>query len=407
MSKVTIVIRTTSPDGKRGWCLATGKNDPRGPFYLRHCIGSQPKYVRALDIAKNPCKSFVEAQAAKIRLERELKILAAGGIVPQSSAPENQHRIADCIQAYIQDMQKPDKNGETRAAKSVKSAESELKAFHQWSKKVYMHELDASLMKTWRDELNSKYEPDTCVNKLMRVATWWKKNPLCPHEKSLLPYSEFPDKKETIPDPYSQEEFEAMQRVATDEDRILLYMFVTTGMREQEVANAKRENINFELGVIYVVKDGDFKAKNKSARREVPLPEDLLTEFKMRGPGLLFPAPQGRAQGHFLRIIEDIARRAGVQATTEKPYMVAAGMVKNDWCHRWRDTYLTNQLHEAKSMADLLSLCKRVGHRGTETLNKYFGKLKNPYVPVLKLRRVESLIEEMESSVAQTQTSCG
>ena len=47
--RVTIVIRTTSPEGKRGWVKATGKNDPAGPLYLRafslhvyteHCIYS-------------------------------------------------------------------------------------------------------------------------------------------------------------------------------------------------------------------------------------------------------------------------------------------------------------------------------------------------------------------------------
>jgi integrase len=395
--KVTIVIRVTNSDGKRSWVPATGKQDPEGPLYLRHTVRSQPKYVRALDIAWNPCKTFIEAQAAKVRLERELKIVEAGGIVPQAAPVVNAHRIADCIESYIQDIQRPDKNGDCRSAKSVRSAQSELKAFHAWSKKTYMHELTKELMMEWRDELNAKYEPDTVVNKLMRVAaTWWKQNPLCPRATALLPVSEFPDKKETIPDPYTQEEYEAMMDVATDEERLLLYMFAVTGMREQEIANARRENINFELGVIYVVKDGEFKGKNKSARREVELPDDLLAEFKLRGPGLLFPSAHGGAQGHFLRIIEAIAEKAGVTPTTGKPYMVAAGMCKDDWCHRWRDTYLTNQLHEAKSMADLLSLCKRVGHRGTETLNKYFGKLKRPYAPTLKLRRVETLIKEME-----------
>jgi integrase len=405
-AKVTIVIRTTSPEGKRGWHVATGKNDPDGPLYLRYCVGSQPKYVRALDIAKNPCKTVVEAQAAAIRLQRELTIINAGGIVPQAAPAVNAHRIADCITSYITHIQKPDKNGECRAAKSVRSAESELKAFREWSKKTYMHELSSELVRTWRDELNAKYEPDTVVNKLMRFTSFWKQNPLCPHKEALLPVSEFPDKKETVPDPYTQEEYEAMTEVATDEERLLLYTFASTGMREQEIANARRENINWELGVIYVVKDGEFRGKNKSARREVPLPDDLLAEFKLRGPGLLFPAARGGAQEHFLRIIENIAEKAGVTPTTEKPYMVQAGMVKNDWCHRFRDTHLTNQLHEAKSMADLLSLCKRVGHRGTETLNKYFGKLKNPYLPTLKLRRVDNLIEEMER-VAETKASRG
>jgi hypothetical protein len=36
--KVSIVVRTTNPDGKRGWVPATGKNDPVGPLYLRYSL---------------------------------------------------------------------------------------------------------------------------------------------------------------------------------------------------------------------------------------------------------------------------------------------------------------------------------------------------------------------------------
>jgi hypothetical protein len=55
---------------------------------------------------------------------------------------------------------------------------------------------------------------------------------------------------------------------------------------------------------------------------------------------------------------------------------------------------------------DILDFCARIGHADMQTLKKYRGKLKNPYVPVLKLRRVDKLIKEMES-VAQTQKSRG
>jgi hypothetical protein len=37
LANVTVVIRTTSPEGKRGLHPATGRNDPEGPLYLRYC----------------------------------------------------------------------------------------------------------------------------------------------------------------------------------------------------------------------------------------------------------------------------------------------------------------------------------------------------------------------------------
>ena len=45
--KVTIVVRTKGPNGKRGWVPATGKNDPVGPLYLRYYKGSSPKHIKA------------------------------------------------------------------------------------------------------------------------------------------------------------------------------------------------------------------------------------------------------------------------------------------------------------------------------------------------------------------------
>jgi len=39
--KVTIVVRATTPEGRRSWVVANGKTDPPGVYYLRHC-GSGP-----------------------------------------------------------------------------------------------------------------------------------------------------------------------------------------------------------------------------------------------------------------------------------------------------------------------------------------------------------------------------
>jgi hypothetical protein len=74
--QVSIVVRTTSPEGKRGWVKATGKNDPAGPLYLRWYTGSKPQH-------KFAGKHYDEAEAAQLRQQKKLSASSQGFIVPE------------------------------------------------------------------------------------------------------------------------------------------------------------------------------------------------------------------------------------------------------------------------------------------------------------------------------------
>lgn len=387
--KVRLVSRVTNPEGKRSWVAATAASHP-APLYLLYYSGSRPVYEKTAD-------NWEDAEIAKMRAEKRLRIESVGGIAPSETATSIRKRlpIAEVIDAYITEISKPDKNGDFRPEKSINSTKSELTKFRVWSKKVYLDEITRQLLVTWRDELNQDYEPDTVVNKLMTVATFFKHNPLAP-QPSPLPASEFPDKKVTIPDPYTEEEFNAFMAKADYETGLLVYFFATTGMREQEVAHTEREDVDWNLGNLHIVKKAKygFTGKTRAALRTVPLDDELLAELRHKGSGLFFPNASGHVHTKFLRdVIAPLAKAAGVTPTTEKPHMKSAGMVKNDWLHRFRDTYITNQLHRCKTIADLMDLCKRVGHSDTKTLEKYYGKLKKPYTPKLRLRKAKKVTE--------------
>lgn len=380
--KVTLLVRVYG--GNPEWIDAT---PGPGPFYIRWCEGNRVRYRQA-------GTNFDDAEIAKAHQEKKLLAASLGFVMPEPESPANavkNHRIVDAITAYIAQISKPDKNGECRPEKSIKATKSELERFHVWSKKTYIEELNRPLLERWRDELLPQYEPDTVVNKLMTVASFWIHNPVVPHEQSLLPYSEFPDKKVTIPDPYTEDEFDAMMKVASYEEGLLLYFFITTGMREQEIAHTEREDINWELGELHIVKKPKYGwgGKTAAAIRQIPLDDELLAELRLRKPGLLFPNASGQPHSKYLCLVERVVLAAGVMPTTAKPHMKAAGMVKDDWCHRFRDTGITNKLHftKAGSMADMLRLCKQIGHADMTTLDKYFGRLKKPYVPKLRLRK--------------------
>jgi hypothetical protein len=388
---VTLEIRETV-GGKRRYVKPNKKKfyPPDTTYALRYTDPSTGKRRRPEFHAPSLDSAMLR------RAEKEMQLLRG---VPAGTTPEAPKEVllADAIAAYIAQISKPDKNGELRPAKSITSATNELEKFRLWSGKTYVRELTRGTMEAFRDELNLRYEPDTTYNKLLMVTTFLKRNPLAPTPQ-LLPITEFPDKKVTIPDPYTEEEFNAMQALATYDEGLLMYAFATTGFREQETAHSEREDINWELGEITIRKKAEYKfrGKNRSARRTTALTPELLAEFELRPPGLLFRnANTERPEGHFLRIVKRIALAAGVTPSTAKKHLDA---VKDDWCHRFRDTFISNELYKCKNEGEKLLLCARVGHANTEMLNKYFGKLKNPYTPQLRQRKAAKVVKMVRSA---------
>ena len=95
--RTRIVIRTTTPEGKRSWVVANGKTDPSGSYYIRHCVGDKPRYTHA-------GATYQEAELEQVRLERRLKAASIGAVIPEEAPDPRAHRIADVIAAYLLDL---------------------------------------------------------------------------------------------------------------------------------------------------------------------------------------------------------------------------------------------------------------------------------------------------------------
>jgi integrase len=371
---VTILVRTTQ-DGKRVWIPASGKTDPAGSYYIRFCEGSRQRIIKRYKHEQQDVviESYEDAEIAKLRLERKFKATSQGFIVAEAKPSPLAHRITDVIVAYLVDQAKPDQNGEFKSKKTLNSKKSELEKFAAFCGKTYVEEIDTKVLIRYRDHLNAEdYEPDTVYNKLMDVVTWLKHNKVVPY-KPLLEAKDWPDKKDTVPDPYTDEEIEVMISFATADEKLLIRFFAATGMREGEVSVAEREDLDAAKKCVYVRRakpQYGWKRKNKAATRTIYLGGDLLKALLERGPGLLFPK-NGHRNTKILRdIIEPLARKANVTPTTEKKDTHPEA-VKNDWLHRFRDTWLTKRVARAKDVNALRAICKEAGHSNLETLDVY------------------------------------
>src|SRR5690349_19605419 len=69
---------------------------------------------------------------AKIEAKRrELELMTGEKPAPKEAVPTG-HRISGVIDAFIAHISKPDKNGDTRPSKSIKSTRRELMQFAAW-----------------------------------------------------------------------------------------------------------------------------------------------------------------------------------------------------------------------------------------------------------------------------------
>jgi integrase len=147
-----------------------------------------------------------------------------------------------------------------------------------------------------------------------------------------------------------------MMAAATPDERLLLRFFLGTGMREQEVAHAELSDIKHSYIQVQAKPQYGWSPKTDAGTRNVPLGDALLADLRTHcSTGLLFPNPKtGRPEGHYLRIIQDVAKRAGVSG---------AG------CHRFRDTFATEQVRAR--VLDLRDIAKIMGHENLEMMKIY------------------------------------
>ena len=160
------------------------------------------------------------------------------------------------------------------------------------------------------------YADRTINNRIMRVNCFLKKygitNLLDEGDKRSLKFVE------KVVDAYTEEELKALFAAATERERLIFQFFLGSGCREAEVANATWRDVNFadETFVVHYKPKRGFMPKDKSERR-IPLPDSLINSLrawrKTHADSIyLFPNQHGKPEGHLLRKLKVVAKRAGL-----------------------------------------------------------------------------------------------
>jgi integrase len=303
-------------------------------------------------------KSAVRAALQKELTLDEVPSLAMARLPKVAVVPNGLTPIRAAVDTYI-DALWADGNLTSR---TIKDKKFELYRWIDRCTKAHIEQIDRADLIAFRDSLRKEGLAEwTVKTNLTSVVTMLKHNPL-KHVASVLRREDWPVIEDSEPNPYTVDEVKALQSVATGMERLLIRTFVGTGMRDQEVAHMEWSDIDWASKTvrIQVKPKYGWKPKTKAGTRTVPLPDALVRDLKAirQSSGLVFSAPRGGVDRHYLRIMERLGKSAGVEG---------AGL------HRFRDSYITDQVQAG---VDLLTLRKWVGHQNLETLKLYSEALK-------------------------------
>jgi integrase len=336
---------------------------PRDYYCLR--VGGKFEFFAEHDPAR---RDLNEALHRKGEREHELRIGVAAPVIPgRTVAPsvvDDDSAIRHAITKYI-DALHAENNLRPR---TIKDKRTELERWADRCTAQRLEDVTRQHLIEFREWFREEgYEEWTTKTNLTTVVTFLKHNPV-KSVVGLLKPEDWPVMEDTEPEPYTVAEVLALQSVATEFERLLIRFFIGTGCRDMEIATLEWDDIDFVRKTVRIHKKvltdfGLWKPKTRAGTRTIPISDALCRDLKAAKAKstntLVFPAPLGGVDRHFLRIVQYLAKKAGV---------------RNAKLHRFRDTFITDKVQEG---VDLLTLRVWVGHENLETLKLYAQALRN------------------------------
>jgi integrase/recombinase XerD len=338
------------------------QHHPEGTYYIRWADGDQRVWE---PVGVDPYAAI----AAKLRREHilESKNLGIAVVEPPST---NRLTLADAIQNHLSRVHLH-RSGRTQSAYDLI-----LPQFADYCCKTYLDELIGEDMLHYIIvRLRETGLADrTVANRIDTVLTFLRANGitglLAPHERSRY--------DEKVVEAYNADELNVLFEAAEPEDRLLFQFFLGSGCREAEVANATWRDLNFsdKTFTVHSKRNRGFGPKDKE-ERTIPLPDALVTALrhrrtKQRDSLYIFPNGQGGPNGHLLRVLKNLALRAGLncgECVSKKGLSCKEHPVCDSWSlHKFRRTFATIH-HESGVSARTLQAW--LGHSSLETTLAY------------------------------------
>ena len=193
------------------------------------------------------------------------------------------------------------------------------------------------LLKFAEDERARGMSPRTVANRVERLSAFFRFHNIT----DLLNKNERPRYVEREPQAFNEDDLRSLFGVCGPEDALLFRFFLSSGLREQEVAHLTYRNLNFHNKTITVTEHrlNDFRPKDRQ-ERTVPVPDLLTQELAARRRAkpedvLVFANSKGGVEGHYLRRLKKIAFRGGLNCN-ECVNRIGLSCKAHPVCSKWQ-----------------------------------------------------------------------
>jgi integrase len=339
-------------------------SDLAGPYFLRYSL---PAGTRPWEPAGNDLDAALEAHKQKQAYFEALKANVPG---VRDQGETVQTKITDSIFKWLSELQIfRGKDQQGISDKTFRAYSYRLGFFLDFTAQrnlTYLDQINRSQLLRYVKFLQdheSDLDDRTVHNVFETLNTWLRNQSIFIAGKVLaqLDYVEKP------PKPYTTQELKALFGAMDEEERLLYSLFLNSGVRDAEMQNMEYDDFNWEKCTLHVQPKPwwNFRLKGKKKKktakdRFIPLPAKLVWKIKDRmrqrdaqPHDLIFPNGKGNPDGHFLRRLKAIAKRAGVDGAE---------------LHRFRKTY-ADTLHEEGVSVNTIRI--RLGHESLDVTLAY------------------------------------
>ena len=234
-----------------------------------------PSFKTVEDLMVTLARVEVEIHAAKNGVE-----LPNGKATKQVEKPE---ALSSVVNRYLDEV-KANKSHRTWTAYG-NSLRHFLASYHQATLQQVRRE-DLLAFKTYCNGL--EHEDGTIYNNFLNAMVFFK----WANHPTGVKAEDWPKKPKSDPQEFSDEELEAMLKVADAEERLILKSFLFSAMRQGELSHLTYGDIDFNdsLWRVRAKPQWDWKLKTEAAQRDIPvcakLTEKILERMKQKGKKL-------------------------------------------------------------------------------------------------------------------------
>jgi integrase/recombinase XerD len=323
---------------------------PGGEFVVEWKEDGKRKRER---LADDPLRATKALQRQLLRLQAQ-----DAGLIVESPNDPRKRRLKDAIADFLAEK----KRG--KAKKTHGAYKQVLETFAACCGRAYLEDIKrVDIMDRFIGTLQDQGLADrTQYHRFMCLLSFLKH-----HKIALVTAKDAPKFVASEIRVYTANDLTALFAACKPEERLLFRFFLGSGLREQEVQHAEASDLLNDCQTMWVREKPEWGFKPKGRKeRKVPLPDSLAEELrehvKTLSGTLLFPHPKNkRPDGHLLRRLQAVAKRANLTATYGK------------WTlHIFRHTFCTMHLQAG---TDLRTLQKWAGHENLETTQGYLDWL--------------------------------